>query len=313
VRPPLLVTCGQTSEMTRSAEYRDLTFEVHDRVGVITLNRPEQRNAFTGVMGDSLGRAYAHCDTDDDVRAVVVTGAGDAFCAGADLGGGGETFAAAREEHGRSPHHAGRAFTSSPVRPTAWEIRKPVIAAMNGHAIGIGMTLALHCDMRLMATGAKYGIVQVRRGVLPDAHSHWTLPRVAGFAHATELLLTGRHFSAEEAVAMGIASRALPGEEVLDAALGIAHDIALNTAPLSVALSKRILWSDPPLTAAETDRLETEYHRIVMGRADAQEGVLAYLERRAPQWTLSPTRDWPIDQAPGCGWETDEAVDSRNL
>jgi enoyl-CoA hydratase/carnithine racemase len=285
--------------MTEATEYRDLRLEVRDRVAVITLDRAERRNAFTGAMGDSLGRAYARCDVDDDVRAVVLTGAGDAFCAGADLGPRGETFAAPGEAGGTSPGGTRREFSSSPVRPTAWEIRKPVIAAMNGHAIGIGMTLALHCDIRLMATGAKYGIVQVRRGVLPDAHSHWTLPRVAGFAHATELLLTGRHFSAEEAVAMGIASRALPPGEVLDAALETAHDIARHTAPLSVALSKRILWSDPPLTAEETDRLETEYHRVLMGRADAEEGVLAYLERREPRWTLSPTRDWPDDPRPG--------------
>lgn len=275
-----------------AAAYRDLTFEVRDRVAVITLDRPEQRNAFTGAMGDSLGRAYERCDQDDEIRAVVLTGAGDAFCAGADLGGGGATFAAPKDEGPAKP------FTSSPVRPRAWEIRKPVIAAMNGHAIGIGMTLALHCDLRIMATGAKYGIVQVRRGVLADAHSHWTLPRVAGFAHAADILLTGRHFTAEEAVAMGIAKQALAPDAVLDAALEIADDIAVNTAPLSVALSKRILWSDPPLTAEETDRLESEYHQVVMGREDAKEGVLAYLERRPPQWTLSPTRDWPTRDWP---------------
>lgn len=278
-----------------TARYRDLTFELRDRIAILTLDRPAQRNAFTGGMGESLGRAYERCDADDGIRAVVLTGAGDAFCAGADLGGGGDTFAAPRWTSDRAPGgaDASREFTSSPVRPTAWQVRKPVIAAMNGHAIGIGMTLALHCDLRIMATGAKYGIVQVRRGVLADAHSHWTLPRVAGFAHAADILLTGRHFTAEEAVAMGIANRALPPDAVLDAALEIANDIALNTAPLSVALSKRILWSDPPLTAAETDRLETEYHQVLMGREDAKEGVLAYLERREPRWTLSPTRDWP--------------------
>ena len=263
---------------------QDLRVEARDRVAVVTLDRPAQKNAFTGAMGDSLGRVYAHCDRDDDIRVVVVTGAGDAFCAGADLGGAGETFAAPGET---------REFTASPVQPTAWQVRKPVIAALNGHAIGIGMTLALHCDLRIMATGAKYGIVQVRRGVLPDAQSHWTLPRVAGFAHAAELLLTGRHFSAEEAVAMGIASRALPADEVLPAALELARDIAENTAPLSVALSKRLLWSDPPLSADDAERLETEYHRVVMGQADATEGVMAYLEGRPPQWTLSPTDDWP--------------------
>lgn len=290
------MTCGQTSEVTDPVEdpepdLRDLRLEVQDRVAVITLDRPDQRNAFTGAMGDSLGRAYARCDLDDEIRAVVVTGAGDAFCAGADLDGGGETFAAPDALPGK----AGREFTASPVRPRAWEVRKPVIAAVNGHAIGIGMTLALHCDLRVMATGAKYGIVQVRRGVLPDAQSHWTLPRVAGFAHAAELLLTGRHFSADEALAMGIACRALPADDVVPAALGIARDIADNTAPLSVALSKRLLWSDPPLTAAEAERLETDYHRVLMGRADATEGVLAYLERRPPRWTLSPTDDWPLE------------------
>jgi enoyl-CoA hydratase/carnithine racemase len=280
-----------------TAPYRDLTFEVRDRIAILTLDRPAQRNAFTGAMGESLGRAYERCDADDEIRAVVLTGSGDAFCAGADLGAGGDTFAAPGGAGGRTRRgDAPREFTSSPVRPTAWQVRKPVIAAMNGHAIGIGMTLALHCDLRIMATGAKYGIVQVRRGVLADAHSHWTLPRVAGFAHAADVLLTGRHFTAEEAVAMGIANRALAPDAVLDAALEIATDIAVNTAPLSVALSKRILWSDPPLTAAETDRLETEYHRVVMGREDAQEGVLAHLERREPRWTLSPTRDWPAGE-----------------
>jgi enoyl-CoA hydratase/carnithine racemase len=277
----------------RDVKLPDLTLEVRDRVAVITLDRPEQRNAFTGAMGESLGRAYERCDLDDEIRAVVLTGAGDAFCAGADLGSGGATFGAVGDDD-----EATKPFTSSPVRPRAWEIRKPVIAAVNGHAIGIGMTLALHCDLRIMATGAKYGIVQVRRGVLGDAHSHWTLPRVAGFAHAADILLTGRHFSAEEAVAMGIAKQALPPAAVLAAALAIADDIAVNTAPLSVALSKKILWSDPPLSAEETDRLETEYHRVVMGREDAKEGVLAYLERRPPQWTLSPTRDWPTRDWP---------------
>jgi enoyl-CoA hydratase/carnithine racemase len=166
---------------------------------------------------------------------------------------------------------------------------------MNGHAIGIGMTLAMHCDLRFMATGAKYGFVHNRRGVLPDAHSHWTVPRAVGFARAADLLLSGRHFTAEEALAMGLAARALPADEVLPAAIDYARDLAVNTAPLSIALSKRLLWHQPTLDADECDRLETEYHRVVMGRDDAREGVLAFLERREPQWTLSPTRDWPED------------------
>ncbi len=270
-----------------NGDFDDLTLAVGDRVAVITLDRPLRRNAFTGAMGDSLGRAYARCDTDDEVRAVVLTGAGDAFCAGADLTPAAETFAAPDDARDRE-------FTSSPVRPPAWEVRKPVIAAVNGHAIGIGMTLAMQCDIRFMATGAKYGFVHVRRGVIPDAHSHWTVPRAAGFANAAELLLTGRHFTAEEAVTMGIASRALAPGDVLPAALELARDVARNTAPLSVAISKRLLWQDPPLTADEADRLETLMHRHVMGR-DAREGVLAFLEQRDPRWTGSVTRDWPAD------------------
>jgi enoyl-CoA hydratase/carnithine racemase len=266
---------------------RDLRVEVDRAVAVVTLDRPERRNAFTGAMGESLGRAYRRCDEDDAIRAVVVTGAGGAFCAGADLTPAGDTFA--------SPTGASRPFTSSPVRPPAWAVRKPVIAAVNGHAIGIGLTLAMQCDLRILAEGATYGFVHVRRGVIPDAHSHWTVPRAVGFAAAADLLLTGRHFSADEGVAMGLASRALPSDAVLPAALEIARDIAVNTAPLSVAISKRILWASPALSAEEVDQLETTMHEHVMGAADAREGVLAFLERRAPRWSLSPTKDWPTD------------------
>ena len=269
----------------------DLSLDVREGVAVVVLDRPQRKNAFTGAMGESLGRAYAHCDRDDEVRVVVVTGAGDAFCAGADLTPAGDTFAAPKD--GSGGDSAG--FTSSPVRPPAWEVRKPVLAAMNGHAIGIGMSLAMQCDLRFMATGAKYGFVHNRRGVLPDAHSHWTVPRAVGFTRAADLLLSGRHFTAEEAVAMGLASRALAPADVLPAALDYARDLAVHTAPLSVALSKHLLWHQPTLDAEACDRLETAYHRVVMGRADAREGVLAYLERREPQWQLSPTRDWPAD------------------
>jgi len=294
-----------------------VVLDLRDGVAVATLSRPERRNAFTRHMGESLGRIYGWADADDDVRVVVITGAGDAFCAGADLTPAGETFAApagaehagaapaGAEQAGTAPPGTAPPFTSSPIRPLPWTIRKPVIAAVNGHAIGIGMTMAMQCDIRVMATGAKYGFVHVRRGVIPDAHSHWTVPRAAGFANAAELLLTGRHFSAEEALRMGIASRALPADQVLPASIELARDIATNAAPLSVAISKRLLWSDPPLSAAEADRLESILHLEVMGRDDAREGVLAFLERREPAWTLSPTRDWP----PGLGAPDRDAPD----
>jgi enoyl-CoA hydratase/carnithine racemase len=222
-----------------------VTLEIADGLAVVTLNRAEHLNTFTGRMGDELGHAYASCDADDAVRAVVVTGAGHAFCAGADLDPGGETFAAPSSDE----------FTSSPVDPPAWGVRKPVLAAINGHAIGIGLTLAMQCDLRLAAEDAKLGFVHVRRGVLPDAHAHWTVPRAIGFARAADLLLTGRTFSGSDAAEVGLVNRALPAEEVLTATLDIAHDIAVHTAPLSVALSKRLLWASPTLDRDEIGRL----------------------------------------------------------
>jgi enoyl-CoA hydratase/carnithine racemase len=267
-----------------SQPFGDIRFEVDDGVAVITLNRPEHRNAFTGLMGRELSDAYQRCDTDDAVRAVVLTGTPPAFCAGADLSAGADTFERRDEE----------SFSAAPVSPPAWEVRKPVIAAVNGHAIGIGLTLALQCDLRIMAAEAKYGVVQVRLGVIPDAYAHWTLPRIAGVARAAEVLLTGRTFNGRHALEAGIANQCLPADEVLPAALALARDIAVNTAPLSVAISKRILWHALDATPAQVEHLETELHRHVMGRADAREGVLAFIEKRDPHWTLSVTDDWPV-------------------
>jgi enoyl-CoA hydratase/carnithine racemase len=168
-----------------------------------------------------------------------------------------------------------------------------VIAAVNGHAIGLGLTLALQCDIRLLAREAKYGVVQVRRGVMPDAYSHWTLPRIAGLARAADILLTGRTFTGDEAMGLGIASRVLPTAEVLPAAMEIARDIADNVAPLSAAVSKMLLWESIELGPAEVEQRETELHHHLMGRPDALEGPVAYLEKRAPRWTSSVSRDWP--------------------
>jgi enoyl-CoA hydratase/carnithine racemase len=262
---------------------QDLRFALHDGVATIELHRPEQRNAFSGRMGEELGQAYRRCDADDAVRAIVLTGAGDAFCAGADLGPGAATFDAPTGAH----------FSAAAVDPPAFALRKPVIAAVNGHAIGLGLTLALQCDLRIVAREAKLGIVQVRRGVMPDAYAHWTLPRIVGMARAADLLLTGRRFGGDEALALGIANRVLPAAEVLPCALEIARDIARHTAPLSVAISKRLLWESGDLTPAQVERKETALHRVLMGREDAREGVMAWLERRDPVWSSRVSKDWP--------------------
>lgn len=251
-------------------------------VVVLTLHRPDQLNAFTGTMGEELCAAYRAADADESVRAVVLTGAGRAFCAGADM---------SRDAVFGKPSDGG-GFRSDPFTFHAWDVRKPVIAAINGHAVGIGLTLSLHCDLRIVAADAKLGVVQVRRGVLPDARAHWTLPRLVGHARAAELALTGRMFSGIDAGAWGLANEVLPADRVLDRALEIAHEIATSTAPRSVALSKRILWSD----VAESDRvdeLERLAHLDLMGRPDAVEGVHAFVERRDPAWTSRLDEDWP--------------------
>lgn len=261
----------------------DLTVTIGDGVAVLTLNRPERRNAYTRRMGELLNSAYRQCDDDDGVRAIVLTGAGDTFCAGADFAASEQPFSSASES-----------FTASPTDPAAFELRTPVIAAVNGHAIGIGLTIALQADIRIMALDAKYAVAQARRGVIGDCMSHWTLPHLAGASVAADLLLTGRTFDGAEAAAMGIANRAAAAGEVLDVAMAIATDIATNVAPMSAALSKRLLWSTithgyRPRQVAE---LETELHRRVLGTPDAHEGVAAFLDRRAPRWTSSVSQDW---------------------
>ena len=274
--------------------YQDIRFELDDGgVALVTLHRPEQMNTFTGLMGEELEHAYRRCDEDDAVRVVVLTGAGKVFCAGADMSRGEQTFAV--------PDEPGPPFSASPVGLPAWRVRKPVIAALGGHAIGIGLTLALQCDLRIVARDAKYGVLQVRRGMIPDCCAHWTLPRLVGFARAADILLTGRKFDGAEAVELGIASRALPAAEVLPAALEMAREIATHASPLSVAISKKLLWQSSELDAEQVEHYETQLHLHLMSRPDAVEGVMAFLERRPPQWRSSVTNDWPEWPEPGDG------------
>jgi enoyl-CoA hydratase/carnithine racemase len=260
--------------------YETIRYERHDGVAVITLNRPERRNAFGAGMGEELSDTYRRADSDDEVRVVVLTGAPPAFCAGADLGEGGDTFRKRDEA----------SFSAAAVATRAWDVRKLVIAAVNGHAIGVGLTITLQCDIRIFAADAKYGIVQVRRGVMGDGYSHWTLPRLAGMSAAADVLLTGRMFDGHEAKALGLCSRVLPNDDVLPAALDLARDVAVNAAPLSVAQSKRLLWDSWLLSANDVEARETEAHHVLMAHPDAREGVIAFLERRPPQWQGAVSR-----------------------
>ena len=262
--------------------YEQILFEVESGVALITLNRPEAMNTWTARMAEELSDAMHRCNDSDEIRAVVLTGAGDrAFCAGADLGRGDRTFAGREERETAKPDAQGS-------RLLPHEINKPVVAAINGHAVGVGMTYPMLADIRIVAENAKIAFPFVRRGVLPELGSHVTITQVAGFSNAAELLLTGRTIKGREAAEMGIVSRALPQAEVLPAAMEIAQDIAMNTAPASVALAKRYLWSG--LASSIPDMMELEHKPFAWlgNQADAREGVMSFIEKRQPNWTLSP-------------------------
>ena len=260
----------------------EVTLAVDDGIALITLDGGDGLNLFSRATGRALSTALRSCDEDDAIRVVVLTGAGSAFCAGADLSPGSGAF-----------DEPGAVFSASPVDPPAWQVRKLVIAAINGHAIGIGLTIALQCDLRVVAEDARIAIPQVRRGMIGDAQSHFTLRRLAGTAVAADLLLTGRSISGVDAAARGLATQALPAAEVLGEALAIARDVASNVSPAALALSKQLLWSD--LTGDQIAEAETRAHRVLMSHPDAAEGPAAWRERRTPQWTL------PVSQLPPGG------------
>ena len=265
-------------------EYQHIRFEVEEQVATLTLNRPEQLNAFTGRMGIEWGDALARCDADDAVRAVVITGAGRAFCAGADLARGKDAF-------GDEPRAERPRPERKPLQP--WQVRKPVVAAINGHAIGVGLTLPMQCDVRFVAEDAKLAFAFVRRGVIPELASHVIVSRVAGLSRAADLLLSGRTFSGREAAELGLASRALPAAEVLPAARAWAREIALHTAPASVAISKRLLWEGVADSVPEMLAKEEALFDWVRQQPDAIEGVVSFVEKRPPSWKLRPSTDLP--------------------
>ena len=258
-------------------DFEQIRYEVADGVLTITLNRPERLNAFTETMMNELLAAFDAADADDEVRAVVVTGEGRAFCAGADLARGGETFDwRERAAAGDVPRDGG-----GRVALRIYDSLKPVIAAINGPAVGVGITMTLPMDIRLAAEGSKIGFVFTRRGIVPEACSSWFLPRLVGISRAMEWVSTGRVFSAEEAQQGGLVRSVHPADEVLAAAIALAREIADNTAPVSVALGRKLMWrmlgADHPMDAHRADS------RAMFSRGqsqDAIEGVTSFLEKR---------------------------------
>ncbi len=267
-----------------------LTYAIADGVATITLNRPDRLNAFNRTMFGELLEAFDETDADDAVRAVVVTGAGRAFCAGADLGGGAKTFRSTVDiGDGPVPRDTGGELVLRIFRSL-----KPVIAAINGPAVGVGASMTLPMDIRVLAEGAKVGFVYAARGIVPDGAASWFLPRIVGISQALEWCLTGRVFPATEALEGGLVRSLHPADEVLSVATGLAREIATNVAPVSAVITRQLLWqmlgAGHPMDAHRIDsRAIYDTGRM----ADAAEGVTAFLEKRPARWSLTPNNDLP--------------------
>jgi enoyl-CoA hydratase/carnithine racemase len=272
--------------------FTEIRYDVSDGVCTLTLNRPDKLNALTRTMLDELLAAFDRADADDGVRAVIVTGAGRAFCAGADLSAGAKTFD--RVARGRGESEGEHRDGGGVVTLRIYNLKKPVIAAINGPAVGFGITMTLPMDIRIASTAARIGFVFTRRGVVPEACSTWFLPRLVGISRAAEWVYTGRVFPAEEAREGGLITRVVEPERLLVTARELALEIARNTSAISVALARQLLWrmlgAGHPM---EAHRLDSRCMDWTGRSADAYEGVAAFLEKRPARFTLRPSSDMP--------------------
>lgn len=281
-----------------------LLYEVDDRVATVTLNRPDQLNAMTLDMIHALVALIDRADNDDGVRVIVVTGAGRAFCAGADLSGSDSPFASTTERVStdRPEPDAGGVLTLRIHR-----CRKPVIAAINGSAAGVGVTMTLAMDARFAADGARFSLPFTRRGIVPESASSWFLPRVVGMDRALDWCLTGRTFNAQEALATGLVRSLHAPADVLPEAMAHARAIADATAPVSVALTRQLLWRMGAATCPEeAHRIESSLLASRARSADIQEGVASFLAKRAAVFPDTLSRNLPS------GWPDDAATTTEN-
>jgi len=278
-------------------QFETIQFGISDSIATITLNRPERMNAFTTEMRQEICKALDLTDGNDDVRAVIFTGAGKAFCAGADLSSGGKTFDfKARADEARESMRVGDVYRDGGgiVSLRLFESRKPIIGAINGAAVGVGVTMQLPMDIRLASNKARFGFVFNRRGITPEAASSWFLTKAVGMQTALEWCYTGRLFDADEALAKGLVRSVHEPEDLLPAARAIAAEIATNAAPVSVALTLQMMWRmasvEHPMTAHEIDS------RSIQARgqsADAREGIASFLEKRPAMFTDKVSGDMP--------------------
>ena len=279
--------------------FTQIAYSVEDRVATVVLDREERLNAFTPVMREELIEAFDLVDGDDSVRVAIVTGRGRAFCAGADLGSGASTFDSAAQA--RTADQARRGTIAGVARDGAGRVtlrlarsRKPIIAAINGAAVGAGVTLTLAADVRLASTAARFGFVFARRGIIPEGASTWFLPRLVGVSKAMEWIATGRVFGAQEALEGRLVSALYEPGELLDAAGRLAREIADNTSAVSVALAREMLWSGLSAPSPwDAHRLESKSLDFMGRSADAAEGVASFLEKRPPNFPLLVSRDLP--------------------
>jgi enoyl-CoA hydratase/carnithine racemase len=282
--------------------FETILYEVSEQILTITLNRPDKLNAFNATMMRELIEAFDAADKDDEVRAIIVTGAGRAFCAGADLSSGANTFDRdAQRGPVRRLADGGVDYSDPNARDGGGQVTlrifkclKPVIAAVNGPAVGIGATMQLAMDIRIASENAKFGFVFSQRGIVPEAASSWFLPRIVGISQALEWCFTGRVFPAEEALAGRLVSKVVPPDQLLAAARALAREIATKTAPVSVALIRQMMWrmsgADDPMEAHKVDSRGI-YARGRSG--DVKEGVMAFLEKRPAHFTDKVSSDMP--------------------
>lgn len=279
-------------------EFETITLEIADKVAVLTLNRPDRMNAFTGQMMLDVCAAFDHTDANDDVSVVIMTGAGRAFCAGADLSEGAKTFdyenRTDRPDKGEEGSVDRLRDGGGRLTLRMFESLKPIIGAINGAGVGVGATMQLPMDIRIASTAARFGFVFARRGIVPEACSSWFLPRIVGISKALEWCYSGRVFDAQEALAGGLVRSLHAPDDLMPAALAIAREIADNTAPVSIALTRQMMWrmlgADHPMEAHKIDS------RGVYSRGqspDAREGVVSFLEKRLPAFQCDVSTDMP--------------------
>ena len=274
-------------------ELTQTRYEIEKGVATVTLYRPDKMNALTATMRKELIEIFMSADQDDSVRVVVVRGAGKAFCAGADLSSGGSAFDRSIQE-GRKVTIDEHRDGGGQISLAIFKCRKPVIAAINGHAVGVGITMTLPMDIRIVSEDAKIGFVFTRRGVVPEACSSWFLPRIVGISKAAEWIYTGRVFRASEEAKSGLFNYVVPQENVFDKAMAIAGEIAENTSAVSVALSKALLWHGHVEDDPQSVHLIDSRCFYWLGlQKDSHEGVQSFLEKRPPKFTMKVSGDMP--------------------